>query len=81
MTQSLGAVGISADNSLAESFNATLKREVLQDKRTWPDQTTCRRQLFKWLNCYNTRRCHSYCGYQSPNTYESLNAATVPSAA
>ena len=31
VTQSMGAVGSSADNALAESFNATLKREVLQD--------------------------------------------------
>ena len=28
--QSMGAVGTSADNALAESFNATLKRETLQ---------------------------------------------------
>jgi transposase InsO family protein len=38
VTQSMGAVGTSADNSLAESFNATLKREVLQDHNTWPDE-------------------------------------------
>jgi transposase InsO family protein len=31
VTQSMGVVGTSADNSLAESFNATLKKEVLQD--------------------------------------------------
>ncbi len=41
--QSMGAVGTSADNSLAESFNATLKREVLQDETLWPDEATCRR--------------------------------------
>jgi transposase InsO family protein len=49
VTQSMGAVGSSADNALAESFNATLKQEVLQDAATWPDETTCRRQVFKWL--------------------------------
>ena len=45
----MGAVGSSADNALAESFNATLKREVFQDAKTWPDELTCRRQVFKWL--------------------------------
>ena len=30
VTQSMGAVGSSADNALAESFNATMKREVLR---------------------------------------------------
>ena len=81
VTQSMGAVGTSADNSLAESFNATLKREVLQDHNTWPDQATCRRQVFRWLVRYNTRRRHSWCHYQSPNTYETLYPATLPSAA
>ena len=31
VVQSMGAVGSSADNALAESFNAALKREILQD--------------------------------------------------
>lgn len=81
VTQSMGAIGTSADNSLAESFNATLKREILQDHNTWPDGATCRRQTFKWLVRYNTRRRHSWCHYQSPTTYETNTAATLPSAA
>lgn len=81
VVRSMGAVGSSADNALAESFNATLKREVLQDDPSWPDARTCRRQLFRWLNRYNTRRRHSWCRYQPPNTWEQTHAATVPAAA
>jgi len=81
VTQSMGAVGTSADNALAESFNATLKREILQDENYWPDEITCRRQAFRWLTRYNTRRRHSWCRYQSPLDYETGNAATLPSAA
>jgi transposase InsO family protein len=81
VVQSMGAVGSSADNALAESFNATLTREVLQDHDTWPDQATCRREVFRWLARYNTRRRHSWCHYQSPITYETSTAATLPSAA
>lgn len=81
VTQSMGAIGSSADNALAESFNATLKREVLQDAATWADGTTCRRQVFKWLIRYNTRRRHSHCRYQTPAAYETSTAATLPSAA
>ena len=81
VTQSMGAVGTSADNALAESFNATLKREVLQDAATWPDESACRRQVFRWLVRYNTRRRHSWCGYLSPSTYEAQRAATLPIAA
>lgn len=81
VTQSMGAVGSSADNALAESFNATVKREVLQDAACWSDQTNCRRQVFRWLVRYNNRRRHSWCRYQSPVAYETGYAATLPSAA
>lgn len=43
----LGVVGASADNSLAESFNAVLKREVLQDSKTFANQLVCRREVFE----------------------------------
>jgi transposase InsO family protein len=81
VTQSMGAVGTSADNAMAESFNATLKREVLQDAACWADEATCRRDIFRWLVRYNTRRRHSWCRYHSPATFEALHAATLPSAA
>nr|WP_228387923.1 MULTISPECIES: IS3 family transposase [unclassified Nocardioides] len=81
VTQSMGAVGSSADNALAESFNATMKREVLQDAACWTDEPTCRREVFRWLVRYNTRRRHSWCGYLSPSTYEARRAATLPTAA
>lgn len=81
VTQSMGAVGTSADNALAESFNATLKRELLQGAACWPDELTCRRAIFRWATRYNTRRRHSWCGQQSPDTYEQQHAATLPQAA
>ena len=81
VTQSMGAVGSSADNALAESFNATLKRELLHGTATWPNELTCRRDVFRWTTRYNTRRRHSWCGQQPPNSYEALTAATVQQAA
>ena len=79
--QSMGAVGSSVDNALAESFNAALKREVLQDAACWADEPTCRRQVFKWLTRYNTKRRHSWCRYQSPIAYETSSTATLQPAA
>ena len=35
LTQSMGVVGTSADNALAETFNASLKRETLQGAHAW----------------------------------------------
>lgn len=82
VTQSMGGVGSSADNALAESFNASLKREVLQDRSNWPDGGTCRRQVFRWLVRYNNRRRHSRCRYFSPASYEHNHTfATLPEAA
>ena len=77
VTQSMGAVGTSADNALAESFNASLKRETLQGAHAWPDEHTCRREVFRWVTRYNTRRRHSYCGQQAPIVYEQQHIATL----
>ncbi len=73
--------GSSADNALAESFNATLKRELLEGAAAFSDELSCRREVFRWATRYNTRRRHSWCGQQAPNTYEALSAATVQQAA
>lgn len=67
VTQSMGAVGTSADNALAESFNAALKREVPQDNTSWPDESTCRREVFRWLTRYSTKPRHSHCRYPQPS--------------
>ena len=81
VTQSMGAVGSSADNALAESLNATMKREVLQDAACWSDELTCRRQVFRWLVRYNTKRRHSWCRYTSPVAFETGYTATLRPAA
>ena len=83
VTQSMGGVGSSADNALGESFNAALKREVLQDRSCWGDAASCRREVFRWLARYNTtKRRHSYCRYLSPVTFERIHTpATLPEAA
>ncbi|MFD9059434.1 IS3 family transposase [Streptomyces albidoflavus] len=68
--QSMSAVGSSADNALAESFNATFKRETLQGRKSWPDERDARLDAFGWLHRYNTRRRHSRLGQRSPIAFE-----------
>jgi transposase InsO family protein len=70
VTRSRGAVGTSADNSAAESFNATLKRETLQGARHWLTAGQARLEVFRWITRYNTRRRHSRLGQVSPINYE-----------
>lgn len=81
VTRSMGKVGTSADNALAESFNATMKRETLAGRPAWADVQTCRREVFKWILRYNTRRRHSACGYLSPLAYEQTTMASTTLAA
>ncbi|MGW3399928.1 IS3 family transposase [Streptomyces hydrogenans] len=68
--RSMSAVGSSADNALAESFNATFKRETLQGRKSWPTEREARLDAFRWLHRYNTRRRHSRLGQRSPIAFE-----------
>ena len=79
--QSMGAVGTSADNALAESFNATLKREVLRDRKVFDNPIICRQEVFRWCMRYNTRRRHSWCSLLAPDDFEALTSATLTQAA
>jgi transposase InsO family protein len=74
--QSMSAVGSSADNAAAESFNATFKRETLQGRRAFTDDREARLTTFRWMHRYNTVRRHSRLGQQSPITYEKSTRPT-----
>jgi transposase InsO family protein len=74
--QSMSAIGSSADNALAESFNATFKRETLQGRKHWSSERDARLEAFHWLHRYNTRRRHSRLGHRSPLAYEAASRTT-----
>ena len=67
---SMGSVGDAYDNAMAESFFATLERELL-NRRRFRTQTEARLAVFEWLEgWYNPHRRHSSLGYLSPVNYE-----------
>jgi transposase InsO family protein len=80
VTRSRGAVGTSADNAAAESFNAALKRETLQGRKRWPGAREARLAVFRWVTRYNTRRRHSTLGQISPIAYEQRSVTLAAAA-
>lgn len=67
--RSMGRVGSSYDNALAESFFQGMKRELLHGRRLTSKAQT-RLELFCWLAYYNRRRRHSALGYLTPAEFE-----------
>ncbi len=67
---SMGSVADPYDNALAESFLATLKRELV-DRASWPTRESVRSAVFEYIEVfYNRRRLHSALDYKSPVDYE-----------
>jgi putative transposase len=70
IAQSMGSRGDCYDNSVAESFFATLKKELV-DRRSWPEKAELRTEIFDFIEIfYNRRRRHSTLGMLSPVDYE-----------
>jgi transposase InsO family protein len=70
---SVGRKGECWDNAVAESFFATIKRELI-DTRSWPTRAGLHRAVFEYIEgWYNSRRLHSTLDYLSPGQYETLH--------
>jgi putative transposase len=67
--QSVGRIGSSQDNAVAESFWATLKRELVSRYR-FASRTEARRAIIAWINHYNAVRLHSTLGNVPPLEWE-----------
>jgi len=73
VVQSMGATGVCWDNSVAESWFGTMKRE-LAHRRRWATRADARRDLIRWIEgWFNSRRLHSSNNYNSPIDWENLH--------
>jgi putative transposase len=69
MRQSVGRTGVCWDNSVAEAFWSSLKRELVHRHR-FATRAEARRAIFTWINWYNRSRLHSTLGYLAPIHWE-----------
>jgi putative transposase len=66
----MGSIGDCFDNSVAESFFATLQTELL-DRTPWTTREQLANAVFAFIEgFYNPRRRHSTLDYLSPANYE-----------
>jgi len=70
IAQSMRSRGDCFDNAVAESFFATLKKELIHG-RTWPTKAELRTEVFEYIEVFfNRRRRHSTLGFLSPEQFE-----------
>jgi len=69
---SMGSRGDAYDNAVAESFFATLKKELIH-RQSWPTRRELSTAVFEYIEAfYNRERRHSTLGMHSPAEYEKL---------
>ena len=67
---SMGSRGDAYDNAVAETFFATLKKELV-NRRSWPSRLELQSAVFEYIEAfYNRQRRHSTLGMVSPAEYE-----------
>ena len=74
---SVGSVGDSYDNALAESVIGLFKTEVINFLGPWKSMAQVEWQTLKWVAWYNSDRLHSAIDYRTPNEAEDIFYANL----
>ena len=67
---SVGSVGDSYDNALAETINGLYKAEVIEHEGPWRGKAEVEMATLDWVHWYNEKRLYGPLGYLSPETAE-----------
>jgi putative transposase len=78
---SVGSKGDSYDNALAETINGLYKTELVHRRGPWRTRDHLELETARWVDWWNNRRLHGFCGDIPPaeyeeNYYRSLKEAT-----
>lgn len=76
---SIGSVGDSFDNALAEAVNGLYKTELIYgpDQGPWRSVEEVELATLSWVHWYNTERLHGYLGDIPPNEHEEAHYAQL----
>ena len=67
---SVGSVGDSYDNALAETTIGLYKTELIAPRRPWRTAEEVELATLEWIDWFNHRRLHSACGDVPPSEFE-----------
>ena len=80
---SVGAVGSSYDNALAETINGLYKTELIKPRKPWRTIEEVELATAEWVDWFNHRRLYEYCGASHPSNWRpptTLNTRDQPPA-
>ena len=66
LVPSVGSVGDSYDNALAETINGLFKAEVIWRQRSWPSLAAVEMATLQWVDWFNNQRLFGPIGYVTP---------------
>lgn len=79
MEPSIGSVGDSLDDAMAESWVGTIKAELVQG-RIMTSFEMAEHEILGWISWYNRERLHEEFGHRPPIEFEADHAASTPPA-
>jgi len=69
---SIGSVGDSYDNAMAEALNGTFKAELVKLHGPWKTRAQLEFAIIRWVDWYNETRLHGEIGDIPPAEYEAI---------
>ena len=72
---SVGAVGSSYDNALAETINGLYKTELIKPRKPWRTVEEVEYATAEWVDWFNNHRLYEYCGDIPPIEMETAHYA------
>jgi transposase InsO family protein len=77
LVPSVGSVGDSYDNALAETINGLYKAEVIWRRRSWPNASAVELATLRWVDWFNNHRLFGPIGHIPPAEAEANYYAAI----